>query len=59
MNIDAARGYLSVLGEEINDPARSGMGGHRNEWQIQKDELDRSLSVLKELIAGASDGLKS
>jgi len=54
-NIDQVREYLNVLLEEIDIPAKSGKGGHKDDWQSHTQQLDASLSELKDIIKGSKE----
>ncbi|MCF7921243.1 MAG: hypothetical protein K9M55_00945 [Candidatus Marinimicrobia bacterium] len=49
-NIDQVREYLNVLLEEIDTPAKSGKGGHKEDWQSHTQKLDASLSELRDIV---------
>jgi hypothetical protein len=49
-NLDRVRGFLSILQSEIRDPAKSGHGGDRSQWQNHTEKLDGHLSDLREII---------
>ncbi|MBC8376449.1 MAG: hypothetical protein H8E26_10420 [FCB group bacterium] len=49
-NLDRVRGFLNILQDEIRDPAKSGPGGDRSEWQNHTEKLDAHLSDLRKII---------
>jgi len=55
-NLDRARGFLTVLQNEIQDPSKSGHAGKREEWQMHSEKLDASLVQLRGIINQADLG---
>ena len=58
-NLEQVQGFLKVLQEEINDPAKSAGGGSRSEWQSHTEKLDASLTELKRILMDRNEELSS